>query len=250
MNNLLKRPRHNRPNNRVNRTYHSHSHANNRSHDETIEGHLNEDKRLDYRPPRNRVTLQQYVEKFTAQARDAASSGDRVLSENYLQHADHFTRLLNEQKVVRQQIEQKKQHTERQQVNEQEYQAERLQGNEMQQTDQRQTTEPRLQQEFSQPNERQNHPERRQSNERGPHHRVERKNIQENAVIEDQVHSGVPAPIEVKPKEIEKVEKERSDQEPVLQNKEIVSQVNEEKPKKRVVRKKTLRPAEKLPEVL
>ena len=123
MNNLLKRPRHNRPNNRVNRNYHPHQHSNNRQHDEGIEEHLNEDKRLDYRPARNRVTLQQYVEKFTAQARDAASSGDRVLSENYLQHADHFTRLLNEQKVVRQQIEQKieqkRQHTERVQTNEQ-----------------------------------------------------------------------------------------------------------------------------------
>ncbi len=30
-------------------------------------------------------------------AREASSNGDKILSENYLQHADHFTRVLNEQ---------------------------------------------------------------------------------------------------------------------------------------------------------
>ena len=29
-------------------------------------------------------------------AREALSNGDKILSENYLQHADHFTRILNE----------------------------------------------------------------------------------------------------------------------------------------------------------
>ena len=29
-------------------------------------------------------------------AREASSNGDKILSENYLQHADHFTRILNE----------------------------------------------------------------------------------------------------------------------------------------------------------
>ena len=29
-------------------------------------------------------------------AREALSSGDKILSENYLQHADHFKRILNE----------------------------------------------------------------------------------------------------------------------------------------------------------
>ncbi len=32
-------------------------------------------------------------ERYLQMARDAASSGDRVLSENYLQHADHYFRL-------------------------------------------------------------------------------------------------------------------------------------------------------------
>lgn len=35
----------------------------------------------------------QLVEKYTGLARDAGSQGDRVLSENYLQHADHYHRV-------------------------------------------------------------------------------------------------------------------------------------------------------------
>ena len=34
-------------------------------------------------------------------AREAQSNGDKILSENYLQHADHFTRILNEQESLR-----------------------------------------------------------------------------------------------------------------------------------------------------
>ena len=30
-------------------------------------------------------------------AREALSSGDKILSENYFQHADHFTRILSDQ---------------------------------------------------------------------------------------------------------------------------------------------------------
>lgn len=115
MKNMLKqRPRHNRSNNRMGRNFH----PNNRHHDPIIEEHLSEDERLDYRPARSRITLQQYIEKYIAQARDALSSGDRIQAENYFQHADHFTRLLNEQKAVRQQIENKKQLKEEAFINE------------------------------------------------------------------------------------------------------------------------------------
>ena len=34
-------------------------------------------------------------------AREASSNGDKILSENYLQHADHFTRVLNERESIR-----------------------------------------------------------------------------------------------------------------------------------------------------
>ena len=37
------------------------------------------------------------IEKYNDLAREASSNGDKILSENYLQHADHFTRILNEQ---------------------------------------------------------------------------------------------------------------------------------------------------------
>ena len=34
-------------------------------------------------------------------AREALSNGDKILSENYLQHADHFTRVLSEKESIR-----------------------------------------------------------------------------------------------------------------------------------------------------
>ncbi len=44
---------------------------------------------------RMRGNAQQLMEKFLAMARDASSAGDRVLAENYFQHADHYYRVLN-----------------------------------------------------------------------------------------------------------------------------------------------------------
>ncbi|HCU06552.1 MAG TPA: hypothetical protein DIC42_03095 [Holosporales bacterium] len=72
----------------------------NQNHNQIDLNALDADQRLDYRPPRNRTMLQQNVDKFLNQAREAMSSGDRSQSENYLQHADHFNRLLNEQKDI------------------------------------------------------------------------------------------------------------------------------------------------------
>lgn len=37
----------------------------------------------------------QVLEKYLAMARDASAAGDRVASENYLQHAEHYYRLIN-----------------------------------------------------------------------------------------------------------------------------------------------------------
>ena len=36
---------------------------------------------------------QKLIEKYNNLAREALSSGDKILSENYFQHADHFTRI-------------------------------------------------------------------------------------------------------------------------------------------------------------
>src|SRR5579875_1768836 len=41
-----------------------------------------------------RGNAQHVFEKYQQLARDATSSGDRVLAENYLQHAEHYFRLL------------------------------------------------------------------------------------------------------------------------------------------------------------
>ena len=48
-------------------------------------------------PGRNNHNASKLIEKYSNLAREALSSGDKILSENYFQHADHFTRILNEQ---------------------------------------------------------------------------------------------------------------------------------------------------------
>ena len=48
-------------------------------------------------PGRNNHNASKLIEKYNNLAREALSSGDKILSENYFQHADHFTRILNDQ---------------------------------------------------------------------------------------------------------------------------------------------------------
>ena len=45
---------------------------------------------------RNNHNASKLVEKYNDLAREALSKGDKILSENYFQHADHFTRILSE----------------------------------------------------------------------------------------------------------------------------------------------------------
>ena len=52
-------------------------------------------------PGRNNHNAQKLIEKYNDLAREASSNGDKILSENYLQHADHFTRILNEQENLK-----------------------------------------------------------------------------------------------------------------------------------------------------
>ena len=52
-------------------------------------------------PSRNNHNAPKLIEKYNDLAREAQSNGDKILSENYLQHADHFTRILNEQESFR-----------------------------------------------------------------------------------------------------------------------------------------------------
>ena len=52
-------------------------------------------------PGRNNHNAAKLHEKYNNLAREALSSGDKILSENYFQHADHFTRILSEQESYR-----------------------------------------------------------------------------------------------------------------------------------------------------
>ena len=52
-------------------------------------------------PGRNNHNAPKLIEKYNDLAREALSNGDKILSENYLQHADHFTRILNEREGLK-----------------------------------------------------------------------------------------------------------------------------------------------------
>ena len=53
----------------------------------------NEQTRNKFRPP---LSAEKSFEKYSSLAKEAMSSGDKTLSENYLQHADHFMRIIEE----------------------------------------------------------------------------------------------------------------------------------------------------------
>ena len=79
----------------------SHSHSLRRNGGETARmgsnSFSNQNRpRNNYRVPQN---VEKLVEKYNALAKEALSAGDRTLSENYLQHADHFTRIMAERNV-------------------------------------------------------------------------------------------------------------------------------------------------------
>lgn len=45
---------------------------------------------------RIRGTAHQVAEKYLALAKDACAVGDRIMAENYFQHAEHYIRIINE----------------------------------------------------------------------------------------------------------------------------------------------------------
>ena len=50
---------------------------------------------------RNNHNASKLHEKYNNLAREALASGDKIMSENYFQHADHFKRILNEQESIK-----------------------------------------------------------------------------------------------------------------------------------------------------
>ena len=53
------------------------------------------------RHPENNQNAAKLVEKYNDLAREALSNGDKILSENYLQHSEHFSRILLTQENLR-----------------------------------------------------------------------------------------------------------------------------------------------------
>ena len=67
-----------------------------------INGEFNNN--LDFKrknPGRNNQNASKLIDKYNDLAKEAISNGDKILSENYLQHADHFARILQTQELAR-----------------------------------------------------------------------------------------------------------------------------------------------------
>ena len=65
-----------------------------------INGEFNNN--LDFKrknPGRNNQNASKLIDKYNDLAKEAISNGDKILSENYLQHADHFSRILQSREV-------------------------------------------------------------------------------------------------------------------------------------------------------
>jgi len=67
-----------------------------------INGEFNSN--LDFKrknPGRNNQNASKLIDKYNDLAREALSNGDKILSENYLQHADHFARILQSRELAK-----------------------------------------------------------------------------------------------------------------------------------------------------
>ena len=51
--------------------------------------------------PSKNINASKLIEKYTELAKEALSNGDKILSENYYQHADHFQRIFDNQNIER-----------------------------------------------------------------------------------------------------------------------------------------------------
>ena len=60
----------------------------------------NDQNRNRFRPPQS---AEKALEKYNTLAKEALSSGDKTLSENYLQHADHFMRIIEDKNKIQNQ---------------------------------------------------------------------------------------------------------------------------------------------------
>ena len=66
-----------------------------------LKGDFNNSEFKRKNPGRNNQNAAKLIEKYNDLAREALSNGDKILSENYLQHSDHFSRILNSQEAAK-----------------------------------------------------------------------------------------------------------------------------------------------------
>ena len=82
------------------RSYSDRSFRKRNGNGQKINGEFNNN--LDFRrrnPGRNNQNASKLIEKYNDLAREALSNGDKILSENYLQHAEHFSRIITLQEI-------------------------------------------------------------------------------------------------------------------------------------------------------
>jgi len=65
-------------------------------------GGINSNSKSFYRSSfnRNGIKAEKLLEKYNDLAKEASSNGDRILSESYYQHADHFLRVIENRNSV------------------------------------------------------------------------------------------------------------------------------------------------------
>ena len=80
------------------RSHRSHGHTSSRPRTNSF---LNGQPRNNFRPTQSAEKL---LEKYNDLAKEAISSGDKTLGENYLQHADHFMRIIEDKNRNRDQV--------------------------------------------------------------------------------------------------------------------------------------------------
>ena len=85
-------------------------HSNSRNHGSRDNGSLQTRLRPDpfsSGPTRNNfrpsLSAEKLFDKYSSLAKEAMSSGDKILSENYLQHAEHFMRIIEDKNKNREQ---------------------------------------------------------------------------------------------------------------------------------------------------
>src|SRR4051812_22043341 len=93
---MEKHMRHNAQARRMRGRSNNHSHSNNQNGQRR--GFQNKNRVFDSNGPdvRIRGTAFQIVEKYATLAKDAHATGDWVLAESYLQHAEHYQRMISE----------------------------------------------------------------------------------------------------------------------------------------------------------